>query len=176
MDVKVEVLNLGTLQRDLTALAGKLTKKDLVPILRPGIKRLQRDVKNRAPKRTGLLRRAVKIKVGKGKASQPYATVMTTFGKVKTRKLEGDAFYGLFVHNGTLVGKDGKRIRLKSYKAKAYDWMSGIQRQYQREADKARAKAQGTQRINPNPFVYEAFEANVKQVAEEILNKIEASL
>lgn len=176
MESSIEVQNLGELKRDLTALAAKLTKRELVPILRPGAKVMQKAIKQRVPVRTGVLKRAVKVKVGKGKATAPYATLMTYFGKVNTKKLKGDAFYGFFVHNGTIVGADGKRIRLKSYKAKAYDWMSGIQKQYQREADKARAKQMGTQRIKPNPFVYDAYKAHVQQVANEILSKIESNL
>lgn len=178
MEAKIKVENLGSLQRDLSALAGKLTKKELAPILKPGAKEFQREVKRRAPKRTGALKSAVKVKVGKGRASAPYANLLTVFGKVGKRfkgnnaRWGDSAGYGYFVHNGTIVGVDGKRIRLKSYKGKAYDWMSGIQRQYQREADKAK----GRQRIKPNPFVYEAFEANVQRVATAILNKIEANL
>lgn len=178
MEAKIKVENLGRLEKDLTALAGKLTKKELAPILKPGAKEFQREVKRRAPKRTGALKSAVKVKVGKGRASAPYANLLTVFGKVGKRfkgnnaRWGDSAGYGFFVHNGTIVGADGKRIRLKSYKGKAYDWMSGIQRQYQREADRAK----GRQRIKPNPFVYEAFEANVQRVASAILSKIESSL
>jgi hypothetical protein len=158
MEADIKVENLGSLQRDLSVLASKLTKQELAPILKPGAKEFQREVKRRAPKRSGALKSAIKVKVGKGKATAPYANLLTVFGKVGKRfkgnnaRWGDSAGYGYFVHNGTIVGADGKRIRLKSYKAK------------------------GRQRIKPNPFVYEAFEANVQRVATAILNKIEANL
>lgn len=152
MESKIEIENLGALEKQLKGISGKFTKAELVPVLKPGARTLQRAIKALAPKRTGLLKQAIRVKVGKGKASNPYATVWTTFGKVNTKKLEGKAYYAYMVHNGTIVGKNGKRIRAK--------W----------------AKAAGTQRIKPNPFVYDAFEANVQLVADTILREIESKL
>lgn len=159
MEANIKVENLGSLQRDLSALAGKLTKKELAPILKPGAKEFQREVKRRAPKRTGALKSAVKVKVGKGRASAPYANLLTVFGKVGKRfkgnnaRWGDSAGYGYFVHNGTIVDGKGRRIR-----------------------NKQRRIEFGCQRIKPNPFVYEAFEANVQRVATAILDKIEANL
>jgi hypothetical protein len=82
-----------------------------------------------------------------------------TFGKVNTSKMKakltakqqkGKAYYAYMVHNGTVVGANRRRIRSNS----------------------PSAKAQGVQRIKPNPFVYDAFEANVQAVADKILNDI----
>lgn len=157
MDVKVEVQNLGSLERDLSALAGKLTKKDLLPIIRPGARTFSRAVKQRAPKRTGYLRSSIKVKAGKGKATQPYATVLTTFGNKKSKKF---GFYGFFIHNG-VVQYATKRNKREG--AHSVD-------------NRERAAARHGWRIKPEPFVYEAFETNVQQVADAILNKIEASL
>ncbi len=160
MESSIEVQNLGELQRDLTALAAKLTKRELVPILRPGAKVMQKAIKQRAPKRTGILRRAVKVKVGKGKANAPYATLMTYFGKVNAKKLKGDGYYGWFVHNGVVQYQSARNQRKGAHS----------------HANRERALARGGYRIKPNPFVYEAFEANAQKVANEILNKIESSL
>lgn len=160
MESSIEVQNLGELQRDLTALAAKLTKRELVPILRPGAKVMQKAIKQRAPKRTGILKRAVKVKVGKGKATAPYATVMTYFGKVNTKKLKGDGYYGWFVHNGVVQYQSARNQR------------KGAHSQTNRE----RALARGGYRIKPNPFVYDAFEANVDQVVTTILSNIESML
>lgn len=157
MEADIKVENLGSLQRDLSALAGKLTKKDLLPILRPGARTFSRAVKQRAPKRTGYLRSSIKVKAGKGKATQPYATVLTTFGNKKSKKF---GFYGFFIHNG-VVQYATKRNRRNGAHS---------------EANRARAMAANGWRIKPEPFVYEAFETNVQQVANAILNKIEASL
>lgn len=159
MESRIEVEGLGTLQKSLKAIEGKLTKKALAKVLKPGAKVLQRAVKSLAPKRTGLLQRAIRTKEGKGRSNAPYASVWVTFGKVNTSKIKGltnkqqkgRAYYAFMVHNGTVVGGDGKRIR-------------------------SVARAQGTQRIKPNPFVYDAFEANVRAVADKILNDISSSL
>lgn len=157
MEADIEVENLGSLQRDLSALAGKLTKKDLLPILRPGARTFSRAVKQRTPKRTGYLRSSIKVKAGKGKATQPYATMLTTFGNKKSKKF---GFYGFFIHNG-VVHYATKRNKRKGAHS---------------EANRARAMEANGWRIKPEPFVYEAFETNVQQVADVILNKIEASL
>lgn len=159
MESKIEVEGLGSLQKDLKGIADKLTKKDLARALKPGARTFQRAVKGLAPKRTGLLQRAIRTKVGKGKNNAPYASVWVTFGKVNTSKIKGltkkqqkgQAYYALMVHNGTVVGVDGKRIRSVT-------------------------RAQGAQLIKPNPFVYDAFEANVRAVADKILNDISSSL
>ena len=152
MKTKIEVENLGALEKQLKGISGRFTKAELVPVLKPGARTLQRAIKALAPKRTGLLKQSIRVKVGKGRSTNPYATVWTTFGKVKTKKLKGEAYYAYMVHNGTVVGRDGKRIRAKS------------------------AKAAGAQRIKPNPFVYNAFEANVQNVANTILSEIASKL
>ena len=157
MQTDIRVENIGELQRDLSKLAEKLNKKDLVPILRPGAKVFQKAIKQHAPKRTGYLRSALKVEVGKGKASAPYATLMTTFGNKKSKKF---GFYGFFVHNGVVQysGSHNRRVGAHS------------------EANRAKGLAKGGWRIKPEPFVYDAFEANVNQVADTILTKIESML
>lgn len=157
MDTRIEVQNLGSLERDLSALAGKLTKKDLLPIIRPGARTFSRAVKQRAPKRTGYLRSSIKVKAGKGKATQPYATVLTTFGNKKSKKF---GFYGFFIHNGVAQYATKRNRRKGAHSA----------------ANRARAMEANGWRIKPEPFVYEAFDANVQQVANAILSKIEANL
>lgn len=162
MESSIEVQNLGELKRDLTALAAKLTKRELVPILRPGAKVMQKAIKQRTPVRKGLLKRAVKVKVGKGKATAPYATLMTYFkgSKKPEGKKKGPETYGWFIHNG-VANFGTKRNRRKGAHS---------------EANREKALERGGYRIKPNPFVYEAFEANAQKVANEILNKIESSL
>lgn len=163
MESSIEVQNLGELKRDLTALADKMTKRELVPILRPGAKVMQKAIKQRTPVRKGLLKRAVKVKVGKGKATAPYATLMTYFKGLtpfQQGKKKGPETYGWFIHNG-VANFGTKRNRRKGAHS---------------EANREKALARGGYRIKPNPFVYEAFEANAQKAANEILNKIESSL
>lgn len=163
MESSIEVQNLGELKRDLTALADKMTKRELVPILRPGAKVMQKAIKQRTPVRKGLLKRAVKVKVGKGKATAPYATLMTYFKGLtpfQQGKKKGPETYGWFIHNGVANFGTKRNLRKGAHS----------------EANREKALARGGYRIKPNPFVYEAFEANAQKVANEILNKIESSL
>lgn len=159
MVTDIHIENLGELHKQFRDIEGKLTKQGLASALRPGARIFQRAVKRLAPKRTGLLQRSIRTKLGKGRANAPYASMWVTFGKVNTSKMKakltakqqkGKAYYAYMVHNGTVVGANGRRIRSNS----------------------PSAKAQGVQRIKPNPFVYDAFEANVQTVADKILNDI----
>ena len=162
MQTDIRVENVGELQRDLSALADKLNKKDLVKILRPGAKVMQRAIKQRTPVRKGLLKRAVKVKVGKGKATAPYATVMTYFkgSKKPEGKKKGPETYGWFIHNGVANFGTKRNLRKGAHS----------------EANREKALARGGYRIQPEPFVYDAFEANVDQVATTILSNIESML
>lgn len=162
METDIEIQNLGALRRDLTALADKMTKRELVPILRPGAKVMQKAIKQRTPVRKGLLKRAVKVKVGKGKATAPYATLMTYFkgSKKPEGKKKGPETYGWFIHNGVVNFGTRRNKRVGAHS----------------EANRERALARGGYRIKPEPFVYDAFEANAQKVATEILQKIEEML
>lgn len=162
MQTDIHVENVGELQRDLSKLAEKLNKKDLVPILRPGAKVFQKAIKQRAPKRTGMLKRAVKVKVGKGKATAPYATLNTYFkNPVKPAgKKKGPQTYAYFIHNGVVQYGTSRNRRVGAHS----------------EANRVKGLRQGGWRIKPEPFVYDAFEANVGQVADTILSKIESML
>ena len=166
MEVDVEVQNLGSLTKDLSACAEKMTRKELAPLLKPGARQFQKAVKERTPKRTGRLSSAIKVKVGKSASSSPYANVLTYFGRVG-KKFEGRgrwgsgvASYGFFIHNGVVQYSTKGNKRKGAHSA----------------ANREKALARHGWRIKPEPFVYEAFEANVAQVATTILNRIEDSL
>lgn len=166
MDLKAEVIGLGALNKDLSALAEKMHKKALEPLLKPGAKQMQQAVKQRTPLRTGSLCSAVKVKAGKGKATEPYANMLTHIGKIG-KKFErsgrwgsGIASYGFFIHNGVVQYSTKRNKRKGAHSA----------------ANRDKALARHGWRIKPEPFVYEAFEANVEQVATSILNRIDDSL
>lgn len=154
----IEVEGLGQLQKDLSGIKDKLTKKELQAILRPGIKVMQRAIKQRAPVRTGALKRAIRVKAGKGRANAPYASMWTAFGKtVKNR--EGKMvppYYGYFLENGTVIGQKN--------------------RPHRRSTIEQRLARGGRMGIQPRPFVWPAFEATYQQVADVILDNIEKSL
>lgn len=151
MDLDVKVENLGELKRDLSRLYGKLNKKDLAKLLKPGASIFRQAVKNRAPvghgPQAGALKRAIRVRTARGKASDPYAAVDVYFAKTFITKSGKKAkpYYALFVHNGT--------------------------------ADRFRKKSKSsTGQISPNPFVYDAFEAEAKRVTDMILSSIEQAL
>lgn len=160
METKVEIENLGELIGDLKAMESKLNKQGLAPILRPGARVFQRAVKAAAPKKSGLLKRSIRVKLGKGKSSAPYASMFVTFGKVKrssSSQEKARAYYAMMVHNGTRVPAKTKR-------------RPPVRRKFTRRLPV------GTQLISPRPFVYDAFEANVQAVADKILNDIASLL
>lgn len=151
----VEVLGVKALQRELTVKADALLRPSLLKGLRAGAKVIRKEMSRRTPKRKGALLRALRVRAHRGKNDVSWASVGISYGK-STYLNKGKMvkpFYAHMVHNGTVIGKDGKRVRFKSYKAKAYDGWSDMQKAWQRNADKANAK----QRIKPNPWIYDAF-------------------
>lgn len=167
MESDFEVLNVGQLVKDLKGIEDKLTKKKLVEIIRPGAKQLQQEVKSQAPKRTGTLRSAIRIKVGRGKTNAPSATIQTYLAKTyqtkKGKKVK--PYYAWFVHQGT-VAHHGKR---KHRKPRLYSGLEELAYLRQRMTE-------GSVRIKPNPFVARAFDAKVDEVAATILNRIAKSV
>lgn len=153
MDLDVKVQNLGELKRDLSRLYGKLNKKDLAKLLKPGASIFRKAVKNRAPvghgPQAGALKRAIRVRTARGKASDPSAVVDVYFAKTFMTKSGKKAkpYYALFVHNGT-ADRFHKKKKSKP----------------------------STGRISPNPFVADAFEAEAQRVATVILSNIENAL
>lgn len=150
MELKLEVENIGSLRRDLGNLRGKLTKKDLIKYLKPGAAVFRKAVRERAPvgkgPQRGALKRAIRVRTGRGKATDPSANVQVYFAKTYERNgKKTKPFYAMFVQNGT-----SPRFRKKSKSS--------------------------TGQISPNPFVYDAFEAEAKRVADMILSSIEQDL
>lgn len=156
MATTISVEGLGALQKDLKNIYGKLNKKELAKMLRPGANILRKEVKSRAPRRTGTLKNAVRVRTARGKAKDPTATLDVYFGKNYTTKSgkKVKPYYALFVHNGT-IATEGKRKHRK---------INSEQRSSQR------------QRIKPNPFVYEAFEAAVERAAQAVFDKIKTEI
>ena len=161
MASKIEIVGLGSLEKDLRNLRDKITKKELAKMIRPGANIIKKAVDARTPVDTGVGKKALTVKVARGKKDDPYATLLVTFGKVRMLKgkYNGEKirpYYLYFVHNGTVVGVKNRKHR--------------------RSTMEARLKLGGRVGIRPRPFVYEAFEAKAQEVADVILTKIENSL
>lgn len=168
----IEVVGLGKVEKEIKAVSDALLRPTLLKGLRVGAAEFRKEVRKRTPKRKGALLKALRVRAHKGKNDRSWASVGVSFKK-NTYQYKGkivNPFYGIMIHNGTIVGEDGKRIRFKSYKSKAYDGFSGFQKAAQRQHD--RQSVQGRQRIAPNPFLYEAFMEAAPKAAEKSLNKL----
>ena len=152
MESSIEILGLGELARDLRKLQDKMTKKELIKLLRPGANILLKEIKAQTPRRTGTLQRSLRLRQGRGDANAPYASLFTNFKKNYTAR-SGKLvypFYVTFVHFGTVTSA-GKRKHRKG-------------------------ASSGRTRIRANQFVYRAFSAKVAEATRVILDKISKSL
>lgn len=164
MRKRIEVENIAELKRNLSGIQEKLTKRDLVKAMRPGATVMRKAVRQRTPVRTGTLKKAWRTSVGRGSAKAPQATLTTYLAKnYRTRGGKmAKPYYAWFVHNGTIVSKKKRKHR------KPPQYLSGLHllSYYWGRL------AEGSIRIKPNPFVAEAFDANVDRVANMILTNI----
>ena len=156
MESRFEVVGVAELNKEMSRLSQSLTRKQLVKLMRTGATLIAREVRTHTPKHRGYLRRAVQVKTYRGPDDEPRATVGVRFGRVPDTRKNGkgrkvDAYYALFVHNGTIVGDKKRRYRAG------------------REAHGGR----GREGIKANPWVYEAFEATADRAGAKIINTIE---
>lgn len=143
----ISVENIGHLQRDLSKIYGKLNKSDLAKLMRPGAAIFSKAVKARAPYRSGALKKAIRVRTARGRKDDPRAAVDVYFGK-------------------TIATKSGKKG--KPYYALFVH--NGTDERFRKKNKRS------TGRLKPNPFVYDAFEAEVQRVAETVLDNIERAL
>lgn len=148
MEVDVDVVGIGSLEKDLRKMYKSLNRKDLLKLMRPSANRLVKAIKAEAPVRKGYLRNAIKLVAWRGKNDAPSATLVTTMAKTYPYKgKQVKPYYAWFVHNGTVTSA-GKRKHRKG-------------------------AAVGAQRIKPNPFVERAYDAQIDDVGVRILEAIE---
>lgn len=163
----IEVVGMERFDRSIQDAEAKLLKKQLIKSMRPGAKVMQREVKSETPVRTGTLKKAIRIKAGRGKASEPRARLYLSLKKNYYHKEKlGIPFYIWMVHNGTVYAPGKKR---KHTKPRLFS--RSEERAYQRNR-----LENGRVRIKPNPFVNRAFDSKVNDVAEMILSDIKQKL
>lgn len=162
--IEIEVENLGEFKKAMDKAVDKVQRQELLKILRPTARILLNAIKARTPVRTGFLKRTMKVKAMRGKNNFPYAAYMVGPGEVKRKdsKKKDKAYYGIMVHNGTIVVPNQKR---KHRKPRLYS--NSDERAYMRQRIAA-----GKVRIKPNPWVDEAFEQTAQQMTDKILNDI----
>lgn len=152
MESSIEILGLGELARDLRKLEDKMTKKELIKLLRPGANILLKEIKAQTPRRTGTLQRSLRLRQGRGDANAPYASLFTNFKKNYTARSGGLVypFYVTFVHFGTVTSERRRKHR--------------------------EGASRGRTRIRANEFIYRAFAAKVSEAARVIMDEISKSL
>lgn len=146
----IEVQNIGSLIKDFEKSAEKLTRKELSKALRPGANAIRKAVRQRAPKRSGLLQESIQIKKGRGAASDPRATLMVRIANGGGREIP-PSVYAYFIHTGVV------------------NW--GKTKRKHRAVTAEDVKTHGY-KIQPRPFVYDAFEETVDKAAAKILDNI----
>lgn len=96
---KFEVSGQRAISRAMKRLGPKLAKKPIRKGARAGAKVLAAEVRRRAPKRTGNLRKQVKVRAGK--RSRNRIEVLASTGDPRSANLNsGDGFYGGMVNYG----------------------------------------------------------------------------
>lgn len=122
-------------------------RKELLKAMRPGVKEMSKAVKSRAPQAKGILKRSVTIKPLKGRAKDASAGYFVAFRKIYPYKGKMTTpYYALFVHNGTVISQGKRKHRKRTIP--------------------------GAQKIKPNPFVWDAFEAKADSVGAQIITDI----
>lgn len=156
--IDVSITNMGSFQRDMQRAYEKMHRKELLKVIRPAATIMMKAVKARTPQRTGFMYRSIKLKAQRGKSDYPFANYFVDFANIK-KKSSGKkekAFYGIMVHNGTIVVPGEKRKHRSRTEAE----------------DQRRLQAGGYEKIKPNPWVYEAFEATAQQVSNKLLEDV----
>ena len=144
--IDVEVVNLGEFERDMQGIVDVLKRKELLKVIRPSSRDMLNSVIANTPVRTGRLAQSITMKPVRGKADDPYASYHV--GPKRS------AFYGIMVHNGTIIEPGKKRKHRR------------------REVIPAGAVV----RIKANPWISRTFEEMAAACAEKILTAIEKRL
>lgn len=144
--IDIEIINLGEFERDMQGIVDKLKRKELLKTIRPSARTMLREVVSQTPVRTGFLAKNMTIKPMRGRADDPFASYMVG--------PKAEAFYGIMVHNGTIVvpGEKRKHRRRESIPAGAIV------------------------KIKANPWISRAFEAKAAECAEQLMSAIEKKL
>lgn len=144
--IDVEIVNLGRFESDMQRIVDKLERKELLKVLRPSARDMMNEIIANTPVRTGKLARSMAMKPMRGRSDDPFASYMVG--------PKAEAFYGIMVHNGTIVEPGKKRKHRR------------------REVIPAGAVV----RIKANPWISRTFREMADQCAEKILTAIEKRL
>lgn len=160
--IEIERESLAQFKRDMRSAYEKMHRKALLPLIKPSLSVLRSAVKAGTPKRTGFLQKSIRISPMRGRQDFPYAAYYVGYGEIK-RKDTGKKwkpYYGIMVHNGTIVVRDEKRKHRTITEAE----------------ERRRIEAGGQVRIKPNPWVYKAFEQTAPRVAAKLLADLKEEL
>lgn len=154
METDIQIEGMAQMHVNMLKLQGKLKRQELLKAIKPGARVYQKAVKDEAPVRKGYLRKAFRIKAGRGRNASASATMFVTMGKTYPWKGKKEKpFYAIMVHNGTVISSKERRKHRKSTGAQRID--SG-----------------GKVGIKANPFVWRAFNAKSDEVGDMIIDNI----
>lgn len=144
--IDIEVVNMGEFERDMQRIVDKVKRKELLKVIRPTARHALNAIVRETPVRTGFLQRNMAARPLRGKVDDPFASFMVG--------PKAAAFYGIMVHNGTVIepGKKRKHRRREGIPAGA------------------------VVRIKPNPWISRTFDNEVAEWAAELLMRIEDNL
>lgn len=117
--IEIKVSGLKEINKALHQLPIKLGKKVVVSALREGAKIIQKEARSLAPRRTGRLRRAIKVKRSKIH-TKPRLGKFGFYIKINPGKKRNDrqgAYYGKFVDGGLKK----RKLRAREFMLKAYN-------------------------------------------------------
>lgn len=107
----------------LTELGPKLARKHLRPALRAGAKIIRTEAQERAPVRTGALKKSIKVRAGKAKKKWSAVVLVQT----RDGDFAGEEFYGAIIHEGTVervqktTGRRVGKVEPMPYMRDAFD-------------------------------------------------------
>ncbi len=131
MPIEIKLKGLKDLERSLNEIPVQLKKTVIGKSLREGAKIFQKQARSMAPRKTGRLRRAIKVKVSRIH-NKPRSGKFGVYIKINPGKKRNDkqgAYYGQFVDGGTskmqarrfMLNSWGKRTQATAFSIKAME-------------------------------------------------------
>jgi len=113
--IDIKVTGLKELNKSLYRYSQQLGDKVVIDSLKAGAKLVQKGAKNRAPRRTGLLRRSIVVRKSKRYSKRRTPGKLGVYLTINKKK----AFYGRFQESGW-KSRGGKRVKGREFINRAF--------------------------------------------------------
>jgi HK97 gp10 family phage protein len=168
-----KISGIEELQRKLRTLPTKAQGKVIRPALRAGAKIAERAVESITPKRTGALKRSLKVRSGNIRKKGVTRMVVMTSGE-GGNLFKGKQYYGGFVHYGHGIGKRSRAVASFQERASRAGKRGDFKERKSLKA--AEAKIDKRQRVKANPFVKRGFDKSKSQAEHVVLAMIASGI